>query len=481
MLLVAVHRDHPVVAARVGPVERIDDALTVAAIFGMTDELNVGPSGEQIRGAVGAAVVDHQHLIVKLPDLLQHMLQIAKLVKNGYGDNDWQIGLLLAQVPGNKRQVQRICLSMLIVELGRRWVNRDLPEARRAFIIAPSPAIWADLMGSPGMLLRWLAVAGCAALALSDAACAPNGQADRDKPQAVETYVQGAQQYRAGDIEQAIATLERAVAVNPELRGAHILLGEAYRNKGNYEQAAIHYDAASKLDPYTLSNHYNLGVAYQFLNKLQDAAAAYLRALQLNPRDVKTNMNLGLVYLALGNIDQAVTYLERATRLDPQNANAWSNLGVALDARGSTVLAETTYRKALELDSNNVVTLQNLAQNLLSQGKAPEAITVMQEVLARQDSPPARKRYGDALARAKKYDDALAQYDKALATDGTYLAAINAKGFALIGRYVDGLELDDSQRAAAIELWRKSLSINPDQPRVTEAVKKWEKPGLFGN
>jgi tetratricopeptide (TPR) repeat protein len=336
-------------------------------------------------------------------------------------------------------------------------------------------------MSEPSAVLKCLNVAAAVALLLLASGCAADGTADRDKPRGVDVYVQGTQEYRAGQIDTAIATLERAIAQNPELRGAHILLGEAYRNKGNYQKAAVHYEAASKLDPYTLSNHYNLGVAYQFLNKLQEAATAYLRALQLNPRDVKSNMNLGLVYLALGEIDRAVTYLERATRLDPTNAAAWSNLGVALDARGSTVLAESTYRKALELDSENVSTLQNLAQNLISQGKAPESISVMEMVLTRQDSPAARKRYGDALAKAKKYDDAIIQYDIALRSDPTYLGAINAKGFALIGRYVDGLELDDAQRVAALEQWKKSLSINPDQPRVSEAIKKWEKPGLFGN
>ncbi|HEY7087600.1 MAG TPA: tetratricopeptide repeat protein, partial [Tepidisphaeraceae bacterium] len=197
--------------------------------------------------------------------------------------------------------------------------------------------------------------------------------------------------------------------------------------------------------------------------------------------DVKSNMNLGLVYLALGKIDQAVTYLERATRLDPQNASAWSNLGVALDARGSTVLAESTYRKALELDSSNVVTLQNLAQNLISQDKAPEAVNIMEQVLSRQDTPATRKRYADALARGKKYDDAMTQYDLALKADPKYLPALNEKAATYIRKYVDGLELDDSLRVSALDLWKKSLAMNPNQPRVIESLKKWEKSSLFSN
>lgn len=318
----------------------------------------------------------------------------------------------------------------------------------------------------------------CAALVLSGCAAQPQ---DPEKPKAIDLYVQGVQQLRAGQQETAVATLERAVAENPDLRVAHILLGDTYRARNDYNKALPHYQAASVLDPYTVSNHYNLGVAYQFLNRLQESAAAYLRALQLNPKDVKSNMNLGLVYLALGQIDDAVTYLERATRLDPNSASAWSNLGVALDARGSAVLAESTYRKALELDSNNIVTLQNLAQNLMSQGKPSEAATIMEQVLLRSDAPAVHKRYGDALALGKKYDEAIAQYDLALQSDPHFLPALNEKGFVHIRRYTDGLELDDQQRVKAIELWRSSLALNPNQPRVVEAMRKWEKPGLFGN
>jgi tetratricopeptide (TPR) repeat protein len=151
-----------------------------------------------------------------------------------------------------------------------------------------------------------------------------------------------------------------------------------------------------------------------------------------------------------------------------------------MDARGSAVLAESTYRKALELDSDNTVTLQNLAQNLIGQGKSSEAISIMEQVLARVDTPAAHKRYGDALALARQYDQANQQYDLALKIDPKYLPALNEKGFMLIKRYVDGLNLDDTLRVKAIEFWKSSLKLNPEQPRISQAIAKWEKPGLFG-
>jgi Tfp pilus assembly protein PilF len=303
---------------------------------------------------------------------------------------------------------------------------------------------------------------------------------ESQRPEAVEFYVRGEQARRAGDMATAEREYKAAVQRNPNLRMAHSRLGDMYKARGNYAAAGRHYEALARLDAYNPSSHYNVGLAYQFLNRLQDAAAAYLRALNLNPSDVKSNMNLGLVYLALGQVDDAVKYLERATELDPRLAVAQSNLGVALDARGDAGLAEQRYRRALELDSNSTTTLQNLAANLITQGKAREAVTVMEQVIRRTDTPATRKRYGDALAQSRRYDEAVQQYDAALKSDPRYWPAMNEKGYALIRQYREGLELDDAKRQGAIALWRNSLKLNNNQPTIRTQLDKAENPQLFG-
>jgi len=313
------------------------------------------------------------------------------------------------------------------------------------------------------------------------AGCAQQNQNDPNRPQGTDYYIQARAAYRAGQTDQAIRLLELTLAANPSHRMAHEMLGDAYRAKGDYERALVQYRAAAKLDPYSAITQYDLGVAAQILNHLEEAAAAYLRALQLNPKDVKSNMNLGLVYLALGQKDDAIKYLRRATQFDPNYALAWCNLGVALDSTGRLNEAESVYRKSLELDSKNLVTLQNLAQNLIAQKKASEALAIMDQVLVRSDSPAIRKRYGDALELAKRYDEAIKQYDRALKGDPHNIGAMNEKGFALIDKYVDGLELDDAERMTALKLWHDSLKANPDQPRIQAAIEKWEKAGLFGD
>ena len=292
-------------------------------------------------------------------------------------------------------------------------------------------------------------------------------------PKGVDRYVQAVQAYQSGDKDRAVANLVAATRTNPDLIMARVMLGDLYRESGNYNDAVAQYEQLVKLDPYSWSNFYKLGVTYQFLERLRDAAASYQRALKLNPDDSKTNMNLGLVHLYLGDPDEAVRYTERATLLDPKSASAFSNLGVALDARGEFARAEAAYRHSLDLDPDNNTTLLNLGTNLIAQNKGAEAVDIMEQVMKNEDIPLHRKRYGDALAKAGRYDEAVKQYQEALTKDPNYYPAMNEIGWARIAEYRQNLELDDAKRNEALAMWDKSLAINPDQPQIQAAKQQW--------
>jgi superkiller protein 3 len=350
-------------------------------------------------------------------------------------------------------------------------MTNRLHRRPRSCLLAPSLP-FALLLASVGL------IAGCA----PDKGKAPTALGGAsNQPAGVDYYIQARQAAQAGRTDEEIMLLEKAVAANPNLRMAQAMLADAYRARGDFARAAPHYQIAARQDRYNFSAHYGLGLSLQLLNRLEESAVAYLRALELNPRDVNSNINLGLVFLAMGKLDQAEQYVRRATDLDRSNAMAWLNLAVVLDTEGKTQEAESTYRRALELDSRNVTIIQDLAQNLVTQQKGDEAVTLMEQVVVRSDSAMIRKQYGDAFAATKEWDHAIAQYDAALRFDPRFVPAMNEKGFALIRKYVDGLELNDKQRQTALDLWRASLKINPNQPRIIEAIKKWEHPSLFGN
>jgi tetratricopeptide (TPR) repeat protein len=310
------------------------------------------------------------------------------------------------------------------------------------------------------------------------------GCSNNDKPQngdntALNLYVRGALDHQSQNDDSASKSLEAALRHDPNLIMARFLLGTIYREKGDYESAAQQYERVVQLDPYTSSNHYYLGLVNHLLNKLQEAATSYLTAIKLNPNDMKSNMYLGLVYTALGRPEVGLPYVRKAVELDPKSAEAVANLAVVQDANGDYPSAEAGYRHALELDPNRPETLVNLAGALMSQKRFKDAVTVYEQAVKMQDSPLVRVRLGYALLNSGRPDEAVSQFNLALEQNQRNYQALNGLAEAAVAQYKASSLLDEKKRSDAVAYWKRSLQINPEQPRVAANIEQYSKGGLI--
>jgi Tfp pilus assembly protein PilF len=305
------------------------------------------------------------------------------------------------------------------------------------------------------------------------------GKSEPNETNATKLYVRGALDYQQQNYDRSTRSLEAAIHSDPNLIMARFLLGNIYREKGEYESAAQQYQRVVQLDPYTYNNHYNLGLMNHLLNRLQEAAVNYLTAIKLNPNDMKSNMYLGLVHTALGKPEVGLPYARRAVELDPKSAEAAANLAVVLDANGDYSGAETGYRRALELDPSSSETLVNLAGALMQQKRYKDAVTTYEQALKIQDSPLVRVRYGYSLLNSGRTDEAIAQFNNALQQNQKNYQALNGLGDAAAAQYKASSLLDEKKRSEAVGYWKRSLDINPEQPRVAGLVSEYSKGGLI--
>ena len=324
-------------------------------------------------------------------------------------------------------------------------------------------------------VLRAALVLGVAGLTLVGCKSTPKTKPGAiERPKGIDHYIEAVELQKKGDKEAAISQLIEATRQNPKLIMPRIMLGDMYKDDGRFNDAVQQYERVTRMDPYYSSNWYKLGVGYHFMDRLKEAAGSYQKALDLKPSDSRSNMNLGLVYLYTGDKEKALDYARKATELEPKNAAAWSNLGITLDARGEYAKAEEAYRKSVDLDPDNAASLVNLATNLISQNKAAEAAEIMKRAVSLSNTAALRKRYGDALAKAGRYDEAITQYQECLKLDAKYYPALNEIGYSRIAEFRKGLELDDNKRVDAVAMWKKSLEVNPNQPKIQASVKEWE-------
>jgi protein O-GlcNAc transferase len=135
---------------------------------------------------------------------------------------------------------------------------------------------------------------------------------------------------RVGQWDQAIAHLRRVAALRPDLAGAHHNLAAAFSLQGDRANAIACLEKVLALAPDHPSAHADLGNVL-FSDGQFDACAVVLsQTMTLRPEDPLPPNNLGGTLLALGLIDQAIASYERASALAPADAAIASNRIFAL-------------------------------------------------------------------------------------------------------------------------------------------------------
>ena len=89
---------------------------------------------------------------------------------------------------------------------------------------------------------------------------------------------------RSASEDEAIAVLEKAVSINPQLAPALNQLGVLYRRTGRLADAERAYEQALAADPDNPRTHRNIGVLYDvYLGRPADALRHYQRSMELEP------------------------------------------------------------------------------------------------------------------------------------------------------------------------------------------------------
>ncbi|MCB0274243.1 MAG: tetratricopeptide repeat protein [Calditrichaeota bacterium] len=173
--------------------------------------------------------------------------------------------------------------------------------------------------------------------------------------------------YLHQDYEQAAERLQKALAVQPDLREALALLISCYRMQWNQKavmetsrRLQLLGEAPPPADP-ILNQMTGEGVSYHWVmetggqlldaGRTREAAGQFRRALAIR-REGPAYSQLAIAQLRLGQPDSAVANFRRAYRLNPGSALNGFNLGMALsdhgDAGEGLSLLEQAYRKSPE-------------------------------------------------------------------------------------------------------------------------------------
>ncbi len=280
-----------------------------------------------------------------------------------------------------------------------------------------------------------------------------------------------------GRLDAALAEFGLALEDNPDLVEAHLGMGKIYHKREQNEIALRIFSRATAVAPDNAEAHYNVGLMSQLLGRLNEAIAAYLRSLVLEPDDPAANRDLATAYVQVGRPDYAVSYARKATQLEPDNQAAWFNLAAVYNLLGDYQEALRCYRVATELGPLDDPVLLGLADTHIKLGNFQRAANTLESVIRTRPTATAYERLGYAQFKRRDFGESLRNYRKAVELNPEESSAHNGIGAVLVTYYIQGGRRDRAQLEEALNAWRQSLRIRPDQPRIVDLLTRYQRPG----
>jgi tetratricopeptide (TPR) repeat protein len=236
----------------------------------------------------------------------------------------------------------------------------------------------------------------------------------------------------AGLANQAIAALDRAVKLNPDLVDAWRLLADqldAIGDAHGADRARANFIKAATKDPRLMT------AAVALCDNQLAHAEAHLRShLKVYPTDIAALRMLAEVAARLRRYMDAQPLLERCLELAPSFSAARHNYAVVLYRQSKAAEALPQIEQLLAQEPRNPGYRNLKAAILANLGDYSESIEVYEAVL--KEYPEQSKvwmSYGHALKTARRQDDSIAAYRRAIALQPTlgeaYWSLANLKTF----------------------------------------------------
>lgn len=169
---------------------------------------------------------------------------------------------------------------------------------------------------------------------------------------------------------------------------------------------------------------YLVGEAQLLLQRPDEARASFEKVVTLRPKSVPALVGLGRAQIRSGELQPGAETLKKALELEPKDLHARVALGELQLRRGEIPVARNTLAEAHASAPDDVMAAQLYCEALL-RAEDPAAAAEMAEAYAvrRPEHPLGHFLLAVVMERDGADEEAIAQYELALAKDESYLDA----------------------------------------------------------
>ncbi len=273
----------------------------------------------------------------------------------------------------------------------------------------------------------------------------------KDKLEVYELIQQAGDLINHEEYEQAAGNLEKALAREPGIPQARLLLSTCYTELGRRAEAKKILDEILKEDPNSVQALIGLANILLEEGRADDVVALGEKALSIDNRNTQAYTLIGEVYMARMEHEKARPYLEKAVEIQPKMTRNVLNLAVCLIGLKEYERAEQLLRQVLQDYPKFPLTYFHLGLLYEEQGKIGEALEAYsREIEYYPDHFRARFNLGKLLLGQGNLEGYLEQMEKVIKT-----APAEAEGYLFLAR---GKLLRHDDPAEILELVKTGLS-----------------------
>ncbi len=271
---------------------------------------------------------------------------------------------------------------------------------------------------------------------------------------------------RAGE---AIQSYDRAIALAPDNPTLLSTRGRSLAELGRLGEALTSFNEALAIEPDRVDALYNSAVVLERLGRPGEAIQRCERVFALQPGHSLSLACRGNAYLQLQRFDDALSSYRRALEIEPASSEWLCNQGTALRHLGRFDEALRSYDAALAVNADFAEAVANRGNVLQDLARYEEAIVAIDRAIALQPAHALhrfnrgnmlcamirrdRTTQTDKAAETRRHDEAMQNYDAALALDGKLVDAWVNRATALQDRH----RYDE-----ALYALDRSIDIRPD-------------------
>ncbi len=268
-------------------------------------------------------------------------------------------------------------------------------------------------------------------------------------------------QNKAGEVDNAVASLNKALEVNPNNMDAIRQLEDIWRRE-------------IKFNPRSVLGHANLASVFQKKKMFGDALKAYDTAEMIASRDPSVTLevkklirlNMGTLYQEMKDFEMAHKAYDTVLMLEPGNKLATYYKAVLYKEAGQVSQAIEQYNRLLSIDPSYEEAHDDLLKLIKRQPNQMEIVKGLKDYADRYPANAmVQSKVGESFHAMKDYESAANYYTRAIRLKPDLAAAHANLGasFQALGR-----------QAEALEEFKKASKLEPENQRLASLVQDAE-------